>query len=199
MSITPRNATSRALAHARASTTRWPGRQSSCSGLGDRVAVFPVDLAGAGVRLLSGGPHLQPRPVGPARCSIATSRSCTCQWLRVYMRTQTIHHNKDLLQSVGDDPGCPRSSTSTSGRQRSEIQSEGSRRSPQTRRRLIKASWARWALSGRRRRSCRGCPEACPSLSGGCPGRAGADGNRAGRPPRRSRPGVARWLRRAHH
>ena len=27
------------------------------------------------------------------------------QWLRVYMRTQTIHHNKDLLQSVGDDFG----------------------------------------------------------------------------------------------
>ena len=27
------------------------------------------------------------------------------QWLRVYMRTQTIHHNKDLLQSVGDDLG----------------------------------------------------------------------------------------------
>lgn len=25
------------------------------------------------------------------------------QWLRVYMRTQTIHHNKELLQSVGDD------------------------------------------------------------------------------------------------
>jgi 2-polyprenyl-6-methoxyphenol hydroxylase-like FAD-dependent oxidoreductase len=27
------------------------------------------------------------------------------QWLRVYMRTQTIHHNKELLQSVGDDFG----------------------------------------------------------------------------------------------
>jgi 2-polyprenyl-6-methoxyphenol hydroxylase-like FAD-dependent oxidoreductase len=27
------------------------------------------------------------------------------QWLRVYMRTQTIHHNKELLQSVGDDLG----------------------------------------------------------------------------------------------
>ena len=25
------------------------------------------------------------------------------QWLRVYIRTQTIHHNKELLQSVGDD------------------------------------------------------------------------------------------------
>ena len=27
------------------------------------------------------------------------------QWLRVYMRTRTIHHNKELLQSVGDDLG----------------------------------------------------------------------------------------------
>ena len=25
------------------------------------------------------------------------------QWLRVYMRTQMIKHNKDLLESVGDD------------------------------------------------------------------------------------------------
>ena len=24
------------------------------------------------------------------------------QWLRVYMRTQMIKHNKDLLESVGD-------------------------------------------------------------------------------------------------
>jgi hypothetical protein len=24
------------------------------------------------------------------------------QWLRVYMRSQMIKHNKDLLQSVGD-------------------------------------------------------------------------------------------------
>lgn len=27
------------------------------------------------------------------------------QWLRVYMRTQMIKHNKDLLESVGDDAG----------------------------------------------------------------------------------------------
>ena len=27
------------------------------------------------------------------------------QWLRVYMRTQMIKHNKDLLESVGDDLG----------------------------------------------------------------------------------------------
>ena len=27
------------------------------------------------------------------------------QWLRVYMRTQMIKHNKDLLESVGDTMG----------------------------------------------------------------------------------------------
>ena len=27
------------------------------------------------------------------------------QWLRVYMRTQMIKHNKDLLESVGDTDG----------------------------------------------------------------------------------------------
>ena len=25
------------------------------------------------------------------------------QWMRVYMRTQMIKHNKDLLECVGDD------------------------------------------------------------------------------------------------
>jgi hypothetical protein len=27
------------------------------------------------------------------------------QWLRVYMRSQMIKHNKDLLESVGDTDG----------------------------------------------------------------------------------------------
>ena len=35
------------------------------------------------------------------------------QWLRVYMRTQMIKHNKDLLQLVDDTLACWRSCTST--------------------------------------------------------------------------------------
>ena len=37
------------------------------------------------------------------RCSIATSCYIYKQWLRVYMRSKMIKHNKDLFESI-DDP-----------------------------------------------------------------------------------------------
>ena len=74
-------------------------------GLGDRLAVFPVDLVRPRVRVLPGRPYRQPRRCRSTEMFDRYEAFMYRQWLRVYMRTQTIQHNKDLLASVDDTMG----------------------------------------------------------------------------------------------
>jgi hypothetical protein len=101
--------------HARNATSRaWSG-----SGIDHPLARTPVFLLGDSA---IGSPYFQSISLG-LECAFflaghIANRDLSAgemfdryesfmyrQWLRVYMRTQTIHHNKELLQSVGDDLG----------------------------------------------------------------------------------------------
>ena len=96
----PALATSRALDHPLAERAGLPAR-----GRGDRLAVLPVDLPGPGVRVLPRRPPRRPDPVGREMFDRYEAFMYQ-QWLRVYMRTQMIKHNKDLLESVDDTFGA---------------------------------------------------------------------------------------------
>ena len=98
-----RNATSRRW-RGSGRTTRSRGAGLPARRLGDRFAVLPVDLARPGVRVLPGRPYRQP---GAAVDEMFERYEAFMyqQWLRVYMRTQMIKHNKDLLESVDDTMG----------------------------------------------------------------------------------------------
>ena len=100
-----RNATSRrwhesGIDHPLADGAGLPARR-----LGDRVAVLPVDLAGPRVRVLPRRPHRQPDAADRPMVFERYEAFMYQQWLRVYMRTQMIKHNKDLLESVDDTDG----------------------------------------------------------------------------------------------
>jgi hypothetical protein len=97
-----RNATSRQWRKA------GPGRPSirqltgvSGRGCGHRLPVFSVDLAGVRVR------HVPGRPDRAAHLSLRDMLDryemfMYKQWLRVYMRSKMIKHNKDLLECIDD-------------------------------------------------------------------------------------------------
>ena len=97
-----RNATSRKWrSNGRASTTRSPNAGVSARRLGDRLAVLPVDFTGLRVRDVPGGAHR------PARLPLRDvldryELHIYKQWLRVYMRSKMIKHNKDLFETVDD-------------------------------------------------------------------------------------------------
>ena len=74
-------------------------------GLGDRLALLPVDLARPRVRVLPGRPHRQSRACRCTRCSSATRGSCTGNGCASTCARQMIKHNKDLLKSVDDTRG----------------------------------------------------------------------------------------------
>ena len=70
--------------------------------LGDRLAVLPVDFAGLRVRDVPGGaPRAADLPLRDMldRYELYIYK----QWLRVYMRSKMIKHNKDLFESL-DNP-----------------------------------------------------------------------------------------------
>ena len=69
---------------------------------GHGLALLPVDLARLRVRHVPGGAAGAARPAARRTCWIATSGTSYKQWLRVYMRTKMIKHNKDLFECVGD-------------------------------------------------------------------------------------------------
>ena len=68
---------------------------------GHRLSVLPVDFAGFRMCDVSGGTSCAARPAAQEmfdRYELFPYK----QWLRVYMRSKMIKHNKDLLESVDD-------------------------------------------------------------------------------------------------
>ena len=109
-----RNATSREWHTAGTSTTRSPARRCSCSAI--RPSALPT--------------FSRSRSGSSVRCSWRdSSRSVTChsktcstyelyiykQWLRVYMQSKMIKHNKDLFESLDDPLALWRSCTFIKG------------------------------------------------------------------------------------
>ena len=100
-----RNATSR----------RWRGRRRPpardgagvpARGFGARLAVLPVDLARASSARSSWPATSRNRALlGRRTVNERYEAFMYQQWLRVYMRTQMIKHNKDVLESVDDTMG----------------------------------------------------------------------------------------------
>ena len=93
------------LARFGASTTRWHGHRSSCSATRRSAPPYfqSISLGLESAFFLAG--HIANRNLSVGEMFDRYESFMYRQWLRVYMRTQTIHHNKDLLQSVGDDFG----------------------------------------------------------------------------------------------
>ena len=77
-------------------------------GRGDRVAVLPVDLARASSARSS---WRATSPTARCRRTVVFDRYENFmyrQWLRVYMRSQMIKHNKDVLAVIPDVDGRAR-------------------------------------------------------------------------------------------
>ena len=89
----------------RGSTTRWPGRPVFL--LGDSAIGSPyfqsISLGFESAFFLAG--HLANRRMPMPVIFDRYERFMYQQWLRVYMRSQMIKHNKDLLQLVDDTEG----------------------------------------------------------------------------------------------
>ena len=98
-----RNTTSRRVARVRARPSVGQRAGLPARRLRDRVALLPVDLAGLECAFVPG------RLIANRTCRCTTCRSLRGyvyqQWLRVYMRSQMIKHNKDLLECVDDTEG----------------------------------------------------------------------------------------------
>ena len=89
----------------RASTTRWPGPPSSCWAT-RRSGRRTSSPSRSGSSARSSWPATW--PTGALPMPVIFDRYETFmyqQWLRVYMRSQMIKHNKDLLQVVDDTEG----------------------------------------------------------------------------------------------
>ena len=87
----------------RASTTRWHGHRSFFSGT--RRSARHTSSRSRWAWNAPSWPVIANRNLSVGEMFDRYESFMYRQWLRVYMRTQTIHHNKDLLQSVGDDFG----------------------------------------------------------------------------------------------
>ena len=102
--VRSRNATSRQWLAARpkghpfAATPVFLARR-----LRHRLAVLPVDLARLRVRHVPRRAHRAARGTRPREMLDRYELYSYKQWLRVYMRSKTIKHNKDLFESL-DDP-----------------------------------------------------------------------------------------------
>ena len=110
--------------------------------LGDRLALLPVDLAGLRVRDVPGSAHRE-RDLPPQEMLDRYELYVYKQWLRVYMRSKLIKHNKDLLPMRRRHRRAARKTASLLGTPR-----VGG--SPWSRRRDLRAHWRRVAGGGRR-------------------------------------------------
>jgi hypothetical protein len=66
-------------------------------------SLLSVDLARIRVCDVSGGTHRTARPTTPGHARSVYELYSYKQWLRVYMRSKMIKHNKDLFESI-DEP-----------------------------------------------------------------------------------------------